>query len=217
MPKTIDLPRIRRALSELDRIAAEHPELCQHQGQWDEKEVEEMIMGTPAKERVAQLRARREAQGIKRITFFCDPNAQTALLALRKEQPDLTVDATICAALIAAVTEPPVIASLPAIPAALPLFQPDSTDGETPPLSVDASPAPESAHPVAKPAAKTAKANHTERDRLIMELHGQGVSYRQIAARLAAQGHLSAAGTPLSIGQIGRVLERTGLKKGEPP
>ena len=33
MPRPVDLPRVRRVLAELDRIAAEHPELCQGQGQ----------------------------------------------------------------------------------------------------------------------------------------------------------------------------------------
>jgi len=106
MPRPVDFPRVRRALAALDRIAAEHPEICQGVGQWDESAVENIVMATPAKERVAAYRARRAAQGIKRVTFFCSPEAQEALRHLREAQPGNTVDETICAALVVAVQPP---------------------------------------------------------------------------------------------------------------
>ncbi len=110
MGAVIDLPRIRRALSELDRIAAEHPEMCQGIGQWTEKEVEKIIMGTPAKDRVKAMRERLAAQGIKREVFFATPWAQAALAELRALRPDQTRDAILCDAvisLLAAHEKPP--------------------------------------------------------------------------------------------------------------
>lgn len=92
MPKTIDLPRIRRALSELDRIAAEHPEYCQHQGQWNETAVKEMVMGTPAKERVAAYRDRLRADGNWRLSAHLSADAKAALDQLRQSHPDLTIN-----------------------------------------------------------------------------------------------------------------------------
>ena len=89
MPKTIDLPKIRRALSELDRIAAEHPEYCQHQGQWDEKEVENMIMRTPTKDRMVTYRKRLKDDGYLAINTYLTPEAKAALDRLR-EQHSLT-------------------------------------------------------------------------------------------------------------------------------
>ncbi len=110
MGAVIDLPRIRRALSELDRIAAEHPEMCQGIGQWTENEVEKIIMGTPAKDRVKAMRERLAAQGIKREVFFATPWAQAALAELRALRPDQTRDAILCDAvisLLAAQEKPP--------------------------------------------------------------------------------------------------------------
>ena len=101
MGAVIDLPRIRRALSELDRIAEAHPEMCQGLGQWTEQEVEKLIMGTPAKDRVKAMRERRAAQGIKREVFFATPEAQTALAELRALRPDQTRDNILCDAVIA--------------------------------------------------------------------------------------------------------------------
>ena len=92
MSKTIDLPRIRRALSELDRIAAEHPEYCQHQGQWNETAVKELVMRTPAKERVAKYRDRLRADGHWRLTAHLSADAKAALDHLRQAHPDLTIN-----------------------------------------------------------------------------------------------------------------------------
>jgi len=100
MTRPVDLPRIRRALAELDRIAAEHPEICQGVGQWDEKAVENIVMGTPAKERVRAMRERLAAKGIKRESFFLTPAARAALTELREQHPEQTRDRLLCDALI---------------------------------------------------------------------------------------------------------------------
>ena len=100
MGAVIDLPRIRRALSELDRIAEAHPEMCQGIGQWTEQEVEKLLMGTPAKDRVKAMRERRAAQGIKREVFFATPEAQAALAELRALRHDQTRDNILCDALL---------------------------------------------------------------------------------------------------------------------
>ncbi len=128
MSAVVDLPRARRALAELDRIAAAHPEMCQGIGQWDEKTVEKIIMGTPAKDRVKAMRERLAARGIKREIFFATPEAQTALAELRALHPDKTRDNILCDAvinLLAAQRTP----DRPA-PATLPLFDSDTTPDE---------------------------------------------------------------------------------------
>ena len=134
MSAVIDLPRIRRALSELDRIATEHPEICQGLGQWDEKAVAGIITGKPGNERQAEYRRKLAAQGIKREVFFATPEAQTALAELRALHPDKTRDNIFCDALLlmlAAQRPPetmPVVTPAQVDPDTLPLFEPDSTD-----------------------------------------------------------------------------------------
>jgi hypothetical protein len=122
MSAVIDLPRIRRALSELDRIAEAHPEMCQGIGQWDEKAVEKIIMGTPAKDRVKAMRGRLAAQGIKREVFFATPEAQTALAELRALHPDKTRDNILCDAVICllAAHQQPAPATIEPSPATVP-------------------------------------------------------------------------------------------------
>ena len=100
MSAVIDLPRIRRALAELDRIAEAHPEMCQGLGQWDEKAVGSIIVGTPAKDRVRAMRERLAAKGVKREIFFATPEAQAALAELRALRPDQTRDYILCDAVI---------------------------------------------------------------------------------------------------------------------
>lgn len=100
MSAVIDLPRIRRALAELDRIAEAHPEMCQGLGQWDEKAVESIIVATPAKDRVRAMRERLAAKGVKREIFFATPEAQAALAELRALRPDQTRDYILCDAVI---------------------------------------------------------------------------------------------------------------------
>ena len=99
MPRSVDLPRDRRALAELDRIAAEHPELCQGQGRWDEPEVEKIVMGTPANERVRAYRARLLEQGNTRISVFLTPDANAALTSLRTRYPDKSINDVISSVL----------------------------------------------------------------------------------------------------------------------
>ena len=136
MSAVIDLPRIRRALSELDRIATEHPEICQGLGQWDEKAVAGIITGKPGNERQAEYRRKLAAQGIKREVFFATPEAQTALAELRALHPDKTRDNILCDALLTTLAAQRTPAPLPAVtpapvdPDTLPLFEPDSTDSK---------------------------------------------------------------------------------------
>lgn len=105
MPRPIDLPRVRRALKELDRIAAEHPELCQGQGQWNEVEVKK-IMGTPAPERVKAYRHRLREQGRVRISVFLKPEASAALLALRSRYPNTPINDIVSDVLTGAISIP---------------------------------------------------------------------------------------------------------------
>lgn len=103
MERPIDLPRIRRALAALDRIAAEHPEL-RHCGQpWgdDMNQLRETIM-TPGKERIAKYRAKQRAKGLKTVNVFLTPEAQAALHRLQSERPDATMGDVISDALLAA-------------------------------------------------------------------------------------------------------------------
>lgn len=87
----VDLPRVRRALSNLDKIAAEHPELCRGGGKWTEQEVAK-IMGTPANERVKAYRARLREQGNTNISVFLTPDARTALSTLRAMHPGKSIN-----------------------------------------------------------------------------------------------------------------------------
>ena len=63
--KMIDLPRIRRARANLDRLAAEHPEYLNQGEPWSEHldELESLVMSTPGRERTAAYRARLKEQG----------------------------------------------------------------------------------------------------------------------------------------------------------
>jgi hypothetical protein len=72
-------------LSELDRIAAENPEYCQHQGHWDEKEVENIIMRTPTKDRMVTYRKRLKADGYLAINTYLTPGAKIELDRLREQ------------------------------------------------------------------------------------------------------------------------------------
>ena len=88
--RQIDLPRIQRALAELDRIAAAHPELLGDGPKWTAEAVEEAM--TPAKERMKAFRQRRIEQGYRRISFFADQRTRDALEALRARAGDKTID-----------------------------------------------------------------------------------------------------------------------------
>jgi deferrochelatase/peroxidase EfeB len=100
----VDLPRIRRALAELDRIAVEHPEI-RHWGQpWanDMNQLQETIM-TPGKERIAKYRAKQREKGLKTVNVFLTPEAQAALNKLQSERPDATMGDVISDALLIAI------------------------------------------------------------------------------------------------------------------
>ena len=104
MTRPVDLPRIRRALAELDRIAAEHPEI-RHRGQpWsnDMAQLQEIIM-TPGKERIAKYRAKQREKGLKTVNVFLTPEAQAALNKLQSERPDATMGDVISDALLIAI------------------------------------------------------------------------------------------------------------------
>ena len=99
MPRPIDLPRIRRALANLDRISAEHPEYCQHQGQWDETEVKK-LMGTPVNERMKNYRARLRERGWRQVAMYLSPEAVAQIEALRQQHPDQSVGELVSNALV---------------------------------------------------------------------------------------------------------------------
>lgn len=104
MARPVDLPRIRRALAELDRIAANHPEI-RHRGQpWsnDMAQLQEVIM-TPGKERIAKYRAKQREKGLKTVNVFLTPEAQAALNKLQSERPDATMGDVISDALLIAI------------------------------------------------------------------------------------------------------------------
>ena len=93
MPRPIDLPRIRRALSELDRIATEHPELCQGGARWVDNldALETAIVGTPARERSAAYKSRLKEKGYRQISIFLSPAAQDRLTKLVADYPSQSV------------------------------------------------------------------------------------------------------------------------------
>ncbi len=98
--RPINLPRIRRALNELDRIAAEHPEITGHHGQWDESEVDSIMRAPPkpARERVADFRRRMIDAGHSRISFYATTETKQTLDDI-KARTGATTDAIIAKAL----------------------------------------------------------------------------------------------------------------------
>ncbi len=165
--ETIDLPRVRRALAALDKIAADHPEICQGIGNWDEETVAKILHtpgGTPAKERVAAHRRRLAEQGIKREIFFASPEAQTALAQLREMFQDKTRDQIFNDAILNLLAvhrpePPPITESVSRNHVEnLELF---SAENKTPP------------HPVI----------NAERDQQILEWHRQGLSNYAVAEK----------------------------------
>ena len=92
MVRPIDLPRARRALAELDRIAAEHPELCRGGERWaDNLDALERAMGTPAKIRTAAYKSRLREKGYKQISIFLSPQAQERLAELAENAPERSI------------------------------------------------------------------------------------------------------------------------------
>ena len=199
MSAVIDLPRIRRALSELDRIAAEHPEICQGLGQWDEKAVAGIVTGKTGSERQADYRRKLAAQGVKREVFFATPEAQTALAELRALHPDKTRDNILCDALLMMLS-----AALPPAPQApatntsdpdtLPLFEPDSTSS----LPVDST-------------VDHHAALMLEIDRRV----NAGEKWRDIAAALNEAGWHDKAGKPLVFSRLNEQWRAWKRAKGE--
>ena len=98
MTAVLDLPRISRALSALDKLAADHPERCQRVGTWTESAAEEMLMGTSGKDRAAQYRARLRDKGYRGIYIFAPESAVEKLRAL-SESTGMTYGDLISAAL----------------------------------------------------------------------------------------------------------------------
>ena len=179
--ETIDLPRVRRALAALDKIAADHPEICQGIGNWDEETVAKILHnpgGTPAKERVAAHRRRLAEQGIKREIFFASPEAQTALAQLREIFQDKTRDQifndAILNLLAAHRPEPhPITEPIPRTHVEnLELFSAENKTTPRPAINAD-------------------------RDQQILELHRQGLSNYAVGAKAGC-----------SEGTVRRVLKR---------
>ena len=87
----VDMGRVRKALSELDRLAAEHPELCSPSGpRWADNldELDKLTMGTPVKTRIRDYRARLRAKGYRAATVYLTAAAHERLLRL-SQQADL--------------------------------------------------------------------------------------------------------------------------------
>ena len=90
--KTIDLPRVQRALAVLDKLVLEHPELCSGDGpRWADnlQELDKMTMGTPVKQRMAEYRSRLRAKGYKGTTINL-PTATHERLERLSQQAGLT-------------------------------------------------------------------------------------------------------------------------------
>ncbi len=98
MNTVVDLPRIRKALAALDKLAADNPERFQGVGTWTESAVEEIIMATPTKDRVAAYRARMRDKGYRGIYVFAPESAIEKLKAL-SESTGMTYGDLIKAAL----------------------------------------------------------------------------------------------------------------------
>lgn len=98
MSGVIDLPRVRRALSALDAIAAAQG-LRPGAGHFSEEDVRIMLNKSVA-ERQRAFRERKRAAGWIRRGINLSPDAQAALAAIR-ERDGLTVDEAVREALLA--------------------------------------------------------------------------------------------------------------------
>lgn len=88
MPRSIDLPRVRQALAELDRIAAEHPEIIGKGEPWaDNLDELHKVITMDTNQRIAEYRARQRDKGMRRISIFLSPEASEALEALQRVYP----------------------------------------------------------------------------------------------------------------------------------
>ena len=88
MNKIVDLVRVRKALTELDRLAAEHPERCNRDGpKWADNldELDKMTMGTPTKTRIKEYRARLREKGYKASTVYLTAATHERLLRLSQQ------------------------------------------------------------------------------------------------------------------------------------
>lgn len=88
MNKVVDLVRARKALTELDRLVAEHPERCKRGGpKWADnlEELDKLTMGTPVKTRIKDYRARLRAKGYKASTVYLSGPAHERLLRLSQQ------------------------------------------------------------------------------------------------------------------------------------
>lgn len=108
MPRPIDLPRIRSALSELDRIATEHPELrqCDVRLANNIDALETAIVGTPAKDRSAAYKNRLREKGYRQVSIFLSPEAQTRLKQLIADYPNRSVGDVVSSALTGEIAPP---------------------------------------------------------------------------------------------------------------
>jgi hypothetical protein len=105
MARPVDLTTIRTALSELDLIAAEHPELCRPR--WIDNLSElKSIVGTPTRERMANYKARYREQGYRNVAVLLSPEAYHALTERLAEHPGASIRDVIEAALLAATPTP---------------------------------------------------------------------------------------------------------------
>lgn len=104
MAGTVDLPRIQRALANLDRLAKNHPELKQGGAKWGNNldALESAIVGTPAKDRVAAYKKRLHEKGYKRVTIFLAPAAQAKLEKLIAANPGQSIGEIVSDVLIKA-------------------------------------------------------------------------------------------------------------------
>lgn len=88
MNKIVDLVSARKALTELDRLAAEHPERCNRGGpKWADNldELDKLTMGTPVKTRIKDYRTRLREKGYKASTVYLTAAAHERLRGLSQQ------------------------------------------------------------------------------------------------------------------------------------
>ena len=91
MSQPIDLPRAQAALTELDRLAREHPELIKGDGEcWSDNinELETVLMVTPGKSRQAAYRERMKERGYRQFTLWLDTATADLLYELAEKRSE---------------------------------------------------------------------------------------------------------------------------------
>ncbi|SDY42869.1 hypothetical protein SAMN05421644_1655 [Allochromatium warmingii] len=102
MAKPVDLPTVKKTLAALDRLATENPTYLNQGESWSEHldELEDLIMATPTRERVAAYRARMKEQKSKTVLYVTVPEKIVSVVKVESEKTGQTAAEIVSAAIL---------------------------------------------------------------------------------------------------------------------